>query len=76
MPSLRNRAVDAPDWMRARERAPSQPILQHFPTPPPIYIARSPVLISSLPGIASTQDAALRQFYGGRILPTRRVTQL
>jgi hypothetical protein len=75
MPSLSSRTVSMPDWMRAQQRAPDQPITTHHPTPAPVYLGRSPVMISSMPGIAATQDGAMRQFYGGRVLPSRRVSQ-
>jgi len=44
-----------------------------MPTPHPPYIGRHPRMISSLPSIFSTPDAALRQFYGRSTIPTGRV---
>jgi hypothetical protein len=74
MPSLISRSVDVSDrWARAQNGAPASQMIPHFPTPPPNYVSRSPFLQSSIPSIASTQDGALRQFYGGRHLPMRRV---
>jgi hypothetical protein len=40
---------------------------------PPIAIRRSPVMISSLPSIATGADGTARQFYGGANVPTRRL---
>ena len=77
MPSLSSRTVEMPaNWTREPQgaRANPQPV-QSFPNPAPVYIQRTPFLASSIPAIAATQDAALRQFYGGRILPARRVSQ-
>ena len=50
--------------------APFQP----YPAPEPVSgIRRSPVIISSLPIISTNVDGILRQFYGGRNLPIRRI---
>lgn len=47
----------------------------HMPTPQPPYLGRNPVMLSSLPTIGTAEDASLRQFYGGRNLPMRRLTR-
>ena len=46
-----------------------------MPTPQPPYVGRNPTMISSLPTIGTAEDASLRQFYGGRNLPFRRLTR-
>jgi hypothetical protein len=72
MPSLNSRTVDiATSHVRALPIESPAPIL---PTPHPPYLGRHPRMISSLPTIFATQDAALRQFYGNN-LPGRRVSQ-
>lgn len=75
MPSLNSRSVDlSSNYAQVQPGAAAQPA-SSIPTPAPHYIGRSPMMTSSLPSIASTHDAALRQFYGGRNLPVRRVSQ-
>lgn len=48
------------------------PIVPSIPTPLPVHLRRSPVMIASLPSIYTTLDGGVRQFYG-RSFPTRRV---
>lgn len=52
---------------------PVAPVTAPNPAPqPPIVIQRSPVMISSLPGISTQSDGLTRQFYYGN-LPMRRI---
>lgn len=73
MPSLNSRSVDLSATHMPIASAPAAPVTT-MPTPLPPYMGRHPRMISSLPGVFSTQDGALRQFYG-RNLPARRVAQ-
>lgn len=73
MPSFKASLVDlAPD--RYRRIDPAQSTAAAIPAPElPIAIRRSPVMISSLPSIATDVDGVARQFYGGPHVPTRRL---
>jgi hypothetical protein len=74
MPSMRASLVDlSPD--RYHRIEPAEPtIAKPIPAPElPIVIRRSPVMISSLPSIATDVDGIARQFYGGPHVPTRRL---
>jgi hypothetical protein len=73
MPSLSSRSVNLPSHIKV----PPQPVgvRAEIPTPPPTYVGRHPFMLSSLPGIATTDDSAMRQFFGGRIAPMRRVAR-
>lgn len=74
MPSLRESAIElSPSRYR---RLPSEPApFQPNPAPAlPIGVQRATVMISSLPPIATDVDGVLRQFYGGRNLPFRRLS--
>lgn len=54
--------------------APIQPVRDPVQSPqPPPYLQRSTILISSLPSISTDVDGIVRQFYGGRPLPMRRL---
>lgn len=76
MPSLESRLTDISNThVRARGEMPSAPApgAPAMPTPQPPYLGRHPRMVSSLPVIFSTPDAALRQFYGRNSIPTGRV---
>jgi len=76
MPSLRVSRVEL-DPSRYRRISPTPDPVGFRPNPapePPIAIRRSPVMISSLPAIATDRDGLARQFYGGPNVPTRRLT--
>lgn len=77
MPSLSSRQIDvSSSHVRARGgpiEAPISPAPIAMPTPQPPYLGRHPRMISSMPGVYATADAAIRQFYGGRNVPARRV---
>jgi hypothetical protein len=74
MPSLRDSLIEF-DPKRYGRVPIQQPRLFNPAMPPelPIAIRRSPVMISSLPPISTSVDGVLRQFYGGRNVPTRRL---
>lgn len=52
---------------------PSRPIATPVIPQLPAHYTQSPVMISSLPGMATLVDGITRQFYGGARVPTRRV---
>jgi hypothetical protein len=59
--------------MTGLEHKPSAPIATPILSQIPVHLTQSPVMISSLPGIATVVDGITRQFYGGARVPTRRV---
>ena len=76
MPSLSSRSINLSN---THVRVTPEPVgigQQPLPTPLPIGVLRSPLMLTSMPAIAATSEAAMRQFYGGRGLPMRRVSQL
>jgi hypothetical protein len=74
MPSLSQSRVDLNPERYRPVRMPVHMPIQINPAPePPIAIRRSPVMISSLPAIATGGDGFARQFYGGANVPTRRL---
>jgi hypothetical protein len=66
----RYRRIDQPRGNPIETHVPFAP---HLPPEPPVVIRRSPVMISSLPSIATNVDGIARQFYGGPNVPTRRL---
>lgn len=72
MPSLRDSAVilDPERWRPVGK--PSLPVIQPAPALP-THLLQSTVMISSMPGVATTVDGITRQFYAPRGLPTRRL---
>jgi hypothetical protein len=73
MPSLKESRIEF-DPGRYRRLPIQQPIFNPaLPPEAPVAIRRSPVMISSLPPISTSVDGVLRQFYGGRNVPTRRL---
>lgn len=76
MPSISTRSTNlASTRVRATPNPVGVGVPAPMPTPQPPYVGRGPTMISSLPTIGSAEDAALRQFYGGRNLPLRRLTR-
>lgn len=80
MPSLRNSLVQLKGYSPIKVGTPierAQPVtLRPQPVSSPALpptLARSSVMISSLPSISTNVDGILRQFYGGRSLPMRRL---
>jgi hypothetical protein len=76
MPSMKDSLVplDPQRWKPVNPVHPTggpEPV-QHGPVQPP-HLIRSPVMISSLPGMATSTDGLTRQFYGGKNLPIRRL---
>lgn len=73
MPSASQaRAVDTSN-MRRVDPTSTISRVENPPTELPHYMTQSPVMIASLPPLATTPvDSALRQFYGPQ-LPSRRV---
>lgn len=63
-----------------RPVAPIRPVSTGGGTPqpvrapaPPYHLQQSTIMISSLPSISTDVDGIIRQFYGGRPLPMRRL---
>lgn len=80
MPSMESRMTDiSATHVRAIGSngpiGPIGPISVHLPTPHPPSILRNPRMISSLPTVFATADAAQRQFYLSNV-PGRRVSRL
>jgi hypothetical protein len=76
MPSLRASRIELPPdrYRRIDPVTPEGGFRPSLPPEHPIAIRRSPVMISSLPSIATDVDGATRQFYGGANVPTRRLS--
>jgi hypothetical protein len=73
MPSLRDSAIQLDsDRYRAVSPSAQADIIQHAPAVS-AFLTKSPVMISSLPSIATSVDGIVRQFYGIRNLPQRRL---
>ena len=75
MPSIESRSADISGTYAKTQPGPPVNGAPAMPTPHPPYVGRHPRMISSLPAVFATQDAALRQFYGQNI-PGRRVPSL
>jgi hypothetical protein len=77
MPNLRQSLVELDPKRYERHGTVGQSGPEPFrpmPAPePPTGIARSAVMISSLPAVSTYVDGILRQFYGGPRVPTRRI---
>lgn len=82
MPSLRNSLVTLRGYspITTRPTAPIEragPVMAN-PVSSPVLatsLQRSTAMISSIPSISTNVDGIVRQFYGGRSLPTRRLIQ-
>jgi hypothetical protein len=78
MPSLNDRRVvaDPIRYKMGSAPAPQMPSVSFPPAPMlPSHLTRSPVMLSSLPAIATNVDGITRQFYNPRGLPQRRLSQ-
>lgn len=74
MPSLKNSLVSlGGGYSPIKVSSPIVPARPVSAPIAPVTIQRSPVMISSLPSISTNVDGIVRQFYGGRPLPTRRL---
>lgn len=74
MPSVASRATSlANHYSKAPAQPGNVPFSPGMPTPLSPWLGRGAMMISSLPSPGTSYDSALRQFYGGRNLPARRV---
>lgn len=73
MPSLKASAVELSDNYRSLAPEASVSPVPHPPIPP-AHATQSSVMISSMPSVSTSSDGITRQFYGGRNLPTRRIS--
>jgi hypothetical protein len=74
MPSLKNSLVSLSGGYSPVK--PTTPIAPAQPVSAPTQannFVRNTLMISSLPSISTNVDGIVRQFYGGRPLPTRRL---
>lgn len=75
MPGISTRSTNISS---THTRATPEPVgikMPNMPTPIAYYLTRGSFLLSSLPTIGTSEDASLRQFYGGRNLPMRRLVR-
>lgn len=75
MPSARSTMQMPMDGYEEKPPAMMPPPQHQFPSVPS-SMARSPIMLASLPNVGSAPDAILRQHLGGRAVPGGRLFSL